>query len=239
MRTVVYTKKAFISQGIHISVMLMKLRAILIIGLLAICMIAPAAAYRDYPMDVTYSQDNKGDPRAVAVHFQDVSENDYSDKFSPVKYPPDKYVFILVNYSLINPTDHDVTYEFNISLKDQANRYFYTDQFILGEIVPAQGSLQNRQKPFAVYRNSTNLQIIWTDKETDPPWFHYDTLIPIKFQGITSTPAATPTPTPAATPTPTPTHAPAGGCFSFLTLGLLIGCIGCVGIISRKYLNGR
>jgi hypothetical protein len=237
VRPVVNTKKNLILQGIHISVMHMKLRVILIIGLLAACLIAPATAYRDYPMDVTYSEDDVGTQRAVAVHFQDVSEYDQSDKFSPYKYPPEKYKFILLNYSLINPTDRDVTYEFNVSIRDQAGRIFYTDQFILGETVPAHSSLQNRQKDFAVYRNSTNLQIVWTDKKLTPPWGHYDTVIDINLQDVTPTPSSTPTPVPTATPTPTP--APAQGCLSFLPLGLIIGSIGCVGVLTKKYRSGR
>jgi hypothetical protein len=217
----------------------MRYRVILIIGLLALCLIAPAAAYRVDPVDVTYSEDNNGNPRAVAVHIQDVSEWNSSDKFSPYKYPSDKYKFILVNYSLINPTSSDVSYEFNISLQDQANRKFYTDNFIVGENVPANGKLDNRQKAFAVYRNSTTLQIFWTDKETIPPWDHYDTVIDIHFQDPAPAPTATPLPTATPTATPTPTPAPTGGCLSFLPLGLIIGSVGCVGLLTRKYRSGR
>lgn len=216
----------------------MKLRVILIIGLLTLVLAAPAMAYRDYPMDVTYSRDNSGNPRAVGVHFQDVSENDYMDKFSPFNYPPEKYKFIVLNYSLINPSDKDVYYEFNVSIRDQANRYFYTDEFILSEKVPAYSDLQNRRKSFPVYKNSTNLQLVWTDKEVNPPWEHYDTLIDINFQDVTPTPSATPTATVEPTPTPTP-PAPTQGCLPYLPIGLIIGCIGGLGLWARKYRTGR
>ncbi len=215
----------------------LKLRVILTIGLITVLLAAPALAYRDYPMDVTYSLDNNGQPRKAAVHFQDVSENDYMDKYSPFNYPPDQYKFIIVNYSLMNPSDSPVTYEFNISIRDQQNRYFTTDEFVLGETVPPHGNLVNRRKSFAVYRNSTNLQLVWTDKEINPPWTRYDTVFDLDFQDVTPTPAATPTSTPSPTPTPTP--APSGGCLPFLPIGLAIGCMGGLGLMAKKYNNGR
>jgi hypothetical protein len=216
----------------------LKLRVILIIGLLTLGLAAPVMAYRDYPMDVTYSLDNHDNPRKVGVHFQDVSENDYMDKYSPFNYPSEKYKFIVLNYSLINPSDNDVSYEFNVSIRDQANRYFYTDEFILSEKVPAHGSLQNRRKSFPVYRNSTNLQLVWTDKEVNPPWEHYDTIIDINFQDVTPMPSVTPTVTPTPTPTPTP-KPPAQGCLPYLPIGLIIGCMGGLGLLARKHRNGR
>ncbi len=215
----------------------LKLRAIFIAGLLVLLLAAPALAYRDYPMDVTYSLDNDGQPRKVAVHFMDVSENDQMDKFSPYNYPPDQYKFIVVNYSLMNPTDSPVSYEFNVSIRDQQNRYFTTDEFVLAETVPPRGVLDNRRKSFAVYRNSSNLQLVWTDKELSPPWIHYDTVFDLDFQIVTPTPCVTPTVTPTATPTPTP--APSGGCLPFLPIGLVIGCIGGLGLVTRKLGNGR
>lgn len=231
---VLNTKKAIISQGIHISVMHMKLRAILIIGLLACCLIAPAMADRVDYMDVTYSEDQNGEPRALSVHLDKIVESDTSDKFSPAKFPADKYKFIALYYRLINPSNKSVYYEFNVSLKDQANRYFYSDVAL--DTVPAEDHY-DRVMYFAVYRNSTNLQLVWTDKQVEPPWFHYETVIPIEFQDVTPTPSATATPT--STPTPTPTPAPSGSCLTFLPLGLLIGSVGCVGILSRKYISGR
>lgn len=210
-----------------------KLRVILIIGLLALALAAPAMADREYVMDTTYSQD-----RAVSVHFEKVVETDKSDVFSPFNFPPDKYRFVTLYYSLYNPFDRDVNYEFNISIRDQADRYFYTDEFILSEKVPAGGSLLNRHKDFAVYRNSTNLQLVWYDKEPNPPWDHYYTYIPIELTDITPTPSATPAPTLTPSPTPTPTP-PARGCLPYLPIGLIIGCIGGLGLWARRHGSGR
>jgi hypothetical protein len=213
----------------------MKLKVILIIGLFILCLSAPALADRVDYMDVTYGEDQNGNPRALNVHFDKVVESDTSDIFSPVNFPSDKYKFITLYFTLINPSDKAVRYEFNVSLRDQANRYFHTDPVI--DTVPAEQKY-NRVSYFAVYRNSTNLQIVWTDKEVNPPWFHYDTIIDINFQDITSTPSATVTPTPTATPTPT--QAPsAHGCLPFLPIGLIIGCVGGLGLLAKHHRNGR
>lgn len=213
----------------------MKLKAILIIGLLTALFAAPALADKAYIMDTMYSDD-----RAVSVHFEKVVGTDRSDVFSPFNFPPDQYYFVTLYYSLYNPSKSDVNYEFNVSIKDQANRYFYTDEFILGETVPAGGSLQNRHKDFAVYRNSTNLQLAWTDKHPNPPWGHYDTLIDIRFQEITPTPTATAVAPPAATPTPTPLPAsPLKQCLPFLPIGLVLGGVGGLGWLTKKYRGGR
>jgi hypothetical protein len=214
-----------------------KLRVILIIGLLTLAFVVPAAADRTDVMDTTYSQDLHGNPRAASLRFEKVVETDTSDVFSPFNFPPEKYKFISLYYTLFNPSGKDVNYEFNITIRDQANREFYTDVFILAEKVPSGGSL-TRRKDFAVYRNSTNLQLVWYDKEVDPPWDHYYTYIPIEFADITPTPSATPAATVAPTPTPTP-PAPAQGCMSYLPLGLIIGCVGGFGLWARKYRTGR
>jgi hypothetical protein len=213
--------------------MQMKLRVILIIGLLTLAFVAPAMADRAYVMDATYAEG-----RATSVHFEKVVETDKSDVFSPFNFPPEKYKFVTLYYSLYNPSDKDVNYEFNISIRDQADRYFYTDEFILAEKVPAGGMLSNRHKDFAVYRNSTNLQLVWYDKEPSPPWNHYYTYIPIELTDITPTPSATATPTSTPTPTPTPTP-PAQGCLPYLPIGLIIGCIGGLGLLARKHGPGR
>jgi hypothetical protein len=231
---VVNTKKDLIPQGIHISVVHMKLRVILIIGLLALGLIAPALADRVDFMDVTYSEDQKGNPRPLSVHLTKAVESNTSDIFPPAKFPTEKYKFISLYYSLYNPSNKSVYYEFNVSLRDQANRHFYSDVAL--DTVPA-GQHYDRVLYFAVYRNSTNLQLVWTDKEVNPPWFHYDTVLDIDFKEVTPTPTATATATPTATPTPTP--APTGGCLAFLPLGLIIGSVGCVGLLTKKYGRGR
>ncbi|WP_254591215.1 hypothetical protein [Methanocella conradii] len=187
-------------------------------------------------MDAEYPEGPNGNPRAVLVHFEKAVESDTSDVFSPVNFPSDQYKYVTVYYSLYNPSDKDVEYEFNVSIRDQANRYFYADEFILAEKVPAHGSLQNRVKHFAVYRNSTSLQLVWTDKEVNPPWDHYDTFIDLKFQDATPTP--TPTPTPTSTPTPTPSN-PAGQCMPFLPVGLIIGGVGGAGLLINRHNKRR
>jgi len=215
----------------------LKLRVILIIGLFIICLSAPALADRVDYMGVTYGEDQNGNPRALSVHFDKVVESDTSDIFSPMNFPPDKYKFIALYYSLINPSDKAVYYEFNVSIRDQADRYFHTDPAI--DTVPA-AQKYDRVLYFAVYRNSTNLQIVWTDKEVNPPWLHYDTLIDINFQDITPTPAATPTMAPTVVPTPTPKPAsPIGQCLPFLPIGLVLGGVGGMGWLTRKLRNGR
>ncbi len=209
----------------------MKLRFIPIIGLLILAFVAPAMADRVDVMDTTVSQDQHGNPRALSVRFEKVVETDTSDIYSPFNYPPEKYKFIRLYYTLFNPSDKDVDYEFNVSIRDMADRYFYTDEFILGEIVSAGGSLV-RHKDFAVYRNSTNLQLVWYDKEPNPPWDHYYTYIPIELTDITPTPSATQAPT--STPSPSSTAAPAWGCNPFLPIGLIIGCVCGLGLFARK-----
>jgi hypothetical protein len=214
----------------------MKTRVILIIGLLILCFIAPALADQEVTLGSTYSDD-----RALTVKLEKVVETDTSDIYSPFNFPPDKYKFITLYYSLYNPSDRDVTYEFNVSIRDQANRIFNTDEFILGEKVAAGGKLLNRHKDFAVYRNSTTIQLLWTDKQPNPPWFHYDTVIDIVFPSPTPIPTTSPiTPTPTSTPTPTPTRtSPVGQCLPFLPIGILLAGVGSAGLLTRKYGPGR
>jgi hypothetical protein len=217
--------------------MYMKLGVILIIGLLTLAFVAPAMADRAFVMDRTVSEDLNGNPRVLSVRFEKVVETDRSDAYSLINYPPEKYKFITLYYTLFNPSDKDVNYEFNVSIRDQADRYFYTDEFILGEKVPAGGSLA-RHKDFAIYRNSTNLQLVWYDKEPEPPWDHYYTYIPVEMTDITPTPSVTPKAAPTSTPTPTPTP-PAQGCLPYLPIGLIIGCIGGLGLWARRHGPGR
>ncbi len=228
------TKKTFILYCIHISVIRMKTRVILIIGLLILCFIAPALADQEDIIGQAYSDD-----RALTVQIEKVTESDTSDIFSPFNYPPDQYKFITLYYSLYNPSANDVDYEFNVSVRDQANRIFTTDVFILGEKVPAGGKLLNRAKYYAVYRNSSTIQLVWTDKQPNPPWYHYDTVIDVNFPSPTPIPTITPTPTVTVTPTPTPTARPAGNCLPFLPIGAVLGGVGGLGLLTKKYRPGR
>ena len=232
------TKKDIKSNCMHISVIYMKYRVILIVGLLILCFIVPAFADLVEPMDVMYSEN-----RALSVRFEKVVESNTSDIFSPYKYPADQYEFITLYYSLYNPSDSDVYYEFNISVQDQANNVFTANDFILGETVPAHSSLQNRIKHYAVYSNSTFLEFVWTDKEPNPPWDHFITTIPISFVLPTPTPTALPTTAPTITPTPTPEPTPAQGplsrCLPFMLIGAVIGGVGGMGLLTRRFRIGR
>ena len=210
----------------HISVIYMKLRVILIIGLLITCFIVPAFADLTMPMDVMYSEN-----RAVSVRFEQVVESNTSDVLSPFTYPPSQYEYITLYYSLYNPSDTDQYYEFNISIGDQANDIFPANDFILGETVPAHGSLQDRVKHYAVYKNATFLQFIWTDKDPNPPWEHFNTYIPITFTA--------PAPTPTPTPTPTPAQGPLSTCLPFMPIGAVLGGVGGMGLLTRRFRPGR
>ena len=222
----------------HISVICMKYRVILIVGLLIICFIAPALADLTEPMDVMYSEN-----RAVTVRFEQVVESNTSDVLSPFTYPPSQYEYITLYYSLYNPSDSDVSYDFDISIQDQANDLFPANDFILAETVPAHSSLQNRVKHFAVYKNSTSLEFVWTDKMPNPPWTDFITTIPINFAPPSPPPTPTPMPTllptPTPTPVPTPVPGPLSGCLPFMPIGAVIGGVGGMGLLTKKLRIGR
>jgi hypothetical protein len=222
----------------HISVIYMKARVILITGLLVLCFIVPVIADQVEPIDIMYSTN-----RSASVLIEKVVESNTSDVFSPFNYPSDQYNFISLYYALYNPSNTDAYYEFNISIKDQANNYYTANEFILGETVPAQSSLQNRVKNFAVYKNATFLEFVWSDKNPSPPWNRFITIIPIAFPSPTpmptTVPTAMPTSTPSPTPTPSPVQSPLGKCAPFLPIGAVIGGVGGMGLLTRRSRMGR
>src|SRR5271157_1223947 len=215
--------------------MYMKTRALIIIGLLVLCFITPAFADTTYNLDKMFS-----DNRAVNVLFENVVVSNSSQSISPFNYPPDQYEYVTVYYSLYNPSASDIGYEFNISIKDQANHYYAqaVDEFIGPDNVPAGGHV-DRRNDFAIYKNTTNFWIVWTDKQINPPWNHYDTVINVTTLATPTPYPVTPTPTVSATPTTAPTTAPNGNCLPFLPLGLLLTVVGGIGLLSMKYRNGR
>lgn len=211
----------------------MKPGIILIIGLLALAFVAPAVADRVDVMDKTVSQGETGYAMPLSVRFEKAVESDTSDAFSPVNFPPDKYKFVTLYYTLINPSNNSVHYEFNISIRDRAGRYFTTDPAI--DNVPA-GQQYHRAMYFAVYRNSTDMQLVWYDKDPSPPWNYYYTYIPLEFTDITPTPSVPPATAPSSSPAPTQSTP---GCLPYLPLGLLVGSIGGLGLIARRRGQGR
>ncbi len=209
----------------------MKLRIMLIVGLLVACLIAPVLADRVDIMDTTFKH-------KVDVKFEKVVEKDTSDIFPPQNFPPNEYKFVTLYYSFYNPTGSDIRYEFNISIKDQNGNIFTGENFLVAETVPANGNLLGRYKEFAIYRNSTDYNFIWIDKKTDAPWQEETQTVPITYPEPTPEPAESVTTTAQATPTAVPGSG-TQHCLPFLPLGVVIGGFGGMGILSKRYLNQR
>ncbi len=211
----------------------MKLRIMLIVGLLVACLIAPVLADRVDVMDTTFKH-------KVDVKFEKVVERGTSDIYPPQNYPPTEYKFVTLYYSFYNPTSIDARYDFNIDIEDQNGNIFKGENYIVAENVPANGNLLNRYKEYAIYRNSTDYYFVWHDKQIDAPWLDTTTPVNITYPEPTPEPAGSVTATAQATPTPTPGNGSVTQhCLPFLPLGAVIGGFGGMGILSKRYLNQR
>lgn len=217
----------------HSMVVYMKLRIAIIVGLIAAFLIAPALAAERVSLDFPQTHEN----HKVTVTLEKVVEKDTSDVYPPQNFPPSLYKFVTLHYSLYNPTDSEIRYDFNISIMDQNGHVFEATNFLIAERVPAHGSLQNRYKEYAIYRNSTQYQFVWHDKEKEAPWNYFTTYINVSFAEPTPEPTVIATPYVTAKPSPTPE--PVGKCLPFLPLGMVVGGFGGLGLLSRKYLNNR
>lgn len=210
----------------------MKLRVMLIMGLLVASLIAPVLADRVDVMDTTYNH-------KVNVRFEKIVERGTSDIYPPQNYPPTEYKFVTLYYSFYNPTSTDLRYDFNIDIKDQNGNVFTGENYIVAETVPANGNLLNRYKEYAIYRNSTDYYFVWQDKQVDSPWLETTSTINITYPQPTPEPTAATTPTAQATPTAVPNTPITQHCLPFLPLGAVIGGFGGMGFLSKRYLNQR
>lgn len=215
----------------------MKLRMMLIVGLLIASLIVPALAAErtSEGFPETFSGNHK-----VTVTYEKVVEKDTSDIYPPQNYPPVDYKFVTLYYSLYNPTDSDIKYEFNVDVQDQNGIVFKGENFNIWELVPSKGSLLNRYKEYAIYRNSTQYQFVWHDKGIDAPWLDTTTYVNVTFPEPTPEPANTISASAQPTATPAPTQVPiTQRCLPFLPLGIVIGGFGGIGLVSKNFLKNR
>lgn len=210
----------------------MKLRIMLIVGLLVGCLIVPVLADRVDIMDTTFKH-------KVDVKFEKVVERSTSDIYPPQNYPPTEYKFVTLYYSFYNPTSSDLRYEFNVVIEDQNGNFFAGENYLIAETVPANGNLLGRYKEFAIYANSTDYYFVWQDKQTDAPWLVQNQTVPITYPAPTPEPTESITATAQATATAVPNVPITQRCLPFLPLGIVVGGFGGMGVLSKKLLSQR
>lgn len=203
-----------------------------IFGLSVMIFITPAlAADETYLISKIYEHNN------IRIELDKVIVSDQPVGYSPMNFPPSEYRFVRLYYTLSNPTDTTTKYQFKMFVQDDRGREYKSDEFTLAEVMPA-GSRKNFVKEYAVYRNSTLVQLAWydMDKETLNDINTY-----IRFDSM-----ATPTPEPTATPEPIVTIAPSevpdtmpsvSKCLPMLPIAMVAGGFGGIGILIRRYLS--
>lgn len=219
----------------------MKLRITIIAALIAlVALAAPAWAaeqtlYAD-PMKLT---DDKG----IVIEIDHVKVSDMPTGYSTFNYPPTEYKFYTLYYTLSNPTDERLRYQFLIHFVDDKGRSYTSEEFNLADWLNANSRTSLQPKEFAVYRNATGVHLEWT--HINQYWRNETvtniTLVEAGTETAAATPTAEATPQPTATPTPTPTPTPTSAskpCLPFLPMVVLAGGAGAAGVFVKR-LTGR
>jgi hypothetical protein len=191
--------------------------------LLAFFVIAPALAAPDttyYPGQVVLKDDS-----GLQIELNSIVASDLPRGSLFNTFPPDQYRYFTIYFTKYNPTDHDIRYQFNITIVDSNGRVYTSEDNVLATSLGAGRRVSDEPKEYPVARNATGLFL---------RWYHLNTFLnEYEWQNIAleTQPEATPTPTPAATATPTPTTAasptatakptPADGFLPVLALGLV------------------
>ncbi|MCD1295728.1 hypothetical protein CUJ83_12035 [Methanocella sp. CWC-04] len=215
----------------------MKSKIMLITALMVLCFVTPALGAEDNISYVNQVYENKG----IQIHFDRIEVSDKPTGYSPINFPSSEYRFIKLYYSLYNPTNENVKYLLNVTIRDDDGKIYLSDEQTTSESIPPEQKYY-RLKEFAVSRNSSYYTLLWN-------YFDWDAFMDKSTEVYTIRPdaTATPTPTPVATvtatatptPTPSPTPSPGTGCMPFLPLGLFIGGVGGMVLIGRNYIKNR
>lgn len=204
----------------------MKLRIAIIAALMAL--IALMIAAPAYAADKTYYTEPQilTDDTGVVITIDHVKVSDLPEGYSVFNYPPTQYQFYTLYYTLSNPTDQRIRFQFNINFVDDKGRSFTSEEYNLAEWLNPNDRSTLQPKEFAVYRNASDVHLRW--RHIDRYWNNETATTITLVEEIKSSPTITPTPevtpTQMATPTATqsPTPAPAPGfemVFALVSLG--------------------
>jgi len=204
----------------------MKLRIAIIAALMAL--IALMLAAPAYAADKTYYTEPQilTDDTGVVITIDHVKVSDLPEGYSVFNYPPTQYQFYTLYYTLSNPTDQRIRFQFNINFVDDKGRSFTSEEYNLAEWLNPNDRSTLQPKEFAVYRNASDVHLKW--RHIDRYWNNETATTITLVEEIKSSPTITPTPevtpTQMATPTATqsPTPAPAPGfemVFALVSLG--------------------
>jgi hypothetical protein len=207
--------------GINLEVIHVLRKLALAAVLLVFFMVAPALAEPDttYYTNPSILKDDSG----IQIELSEIVASDLPKGSIIFTYPPSEYRYYVLYYTLYNPTDQDIRYQFNITFMDSNGTSYTTEDNTLATSIGAGRRISDEIKEFPVPRNATGLHLRWyfINKDlNEREWRD----INITEQAVatptpTPVPTATATPTPAASPTATPT--PADGFLPLLAIGLV------------------
>ena len=217
----------------------MKLRITIIAALMALMVLMLAAPA--YAADKTFYTEPRilTDGTGVVVTIDHVKVSDMPEGYSVFNYPPTQYQFYTLYYTLANPTDQKIRFQFRINFVDTKGRIFTSEEYNLAEWLNPNDLSTLQPKEFAVYRNATDVHLEW--KHIDRFW-NNETMTRINLvEDIKSSPTITPTQvvtstqvaTPAATQSMKPTPAPG---FELL---LTLAGLGSVGLLVNRLTSRR
>ncbi len=213
-----------------------KRKILLIATLLALFVIAPALASDQfyYPSEMILKDDSKVQFELNAIVASDTPEGSYA-----LTYPPSEYKYYRLYYTIYNPTDHEIRYQFNISFVDSNNKVYETEDNIIAPNIGAGRRVTDQMKEYCIPRNATGLHLVWRHLNIYASEYEMTT---IKLQ---SQPVATPTATPTATaqPSATPVPSPSATAKQTPVSGLLplaaLGMVACGICAAKMYSDNR
>jgi hypothetical protein len=218
----------------------MKLKILLIATLLALFAIAPALAASDqtYYADPMILKDDSG----IQIELNSIVASDEPYGSITYSYPSSQYKYYRVYYTLYNPTDHDIRFQFDLTFVDSNGTVFTTDDNILGYGLGAGRRVSDYFKEYPIPRNASGLYMRWHHLNTYVNEYEW-TNIAIQSQPA-PTPTAVPTATavPSATPVPSPTSTakptPVNGLLPLAALGMVV-CGFCAVRVYSDYIAKR
>ncbi|OPY28560.1 MAG: hypothetical protein A4E28_01445 [Methanocella sp. PtaU1.Bin125] len=196
----------------------MKVKILLTAALVALFATAPAlAADQIYYADPMILPDDSG----IQIELNNIVASDEPLGSISWTYPPSQYRYYRLYYTLYNPTDHDIRYQFNINFVDSNGTVYTTEDNILAYGLGAGRRVSDYFKEYPIPRNATGLYLRWRHLNTYVNEYEM-TNIALQLQA-TPTPAPTATVQPTATPAPSPTPnpAPVSGLLPLAALGMI------------------
>lgn len=218
----------------------MKLKILLIAMLLALFAMAPALAASDqiyYPEPMILKDDN-----GLQIELNSIVASDEPLGSISWTYPPSQYKYYRLYYTLYNPTDHDIRYQFNITFVDSNGTVYVPDEYLLASGIGAGRRVSDYVKEYPIPRNSTGLYMRWHHLNTYVNEYELTNIALQSQPAPTPTIVPTATPVTSATPVPSPTatakSTPVSGLLPLAALGI-VACGFCAVRVYSDYIAKR